>query len=55
MAGSGGGHGTVVKLLLETRNASIDSKDKNGWTLLSLAAGGHEALIKLLHKVGKAF
>jgi ankyrin repeat protein len=39
----------VVKLLLATGKVDADSKDKDGQTPLSRAAGsGHEAVVKLL-------
>jgi len=39
----------VVKLLLATGKANVDSKDENGQTPLSWAAeNGHEAVVKLL-------
>jgi ankyrin repeat protein len=42
------GHEAVVKLLLE-KGASIDSRDKFGFTPLSRAvANGHEAIVQLL-------
>jgi ankyrin repeat protein len=45
----------VVKLLLETGKAEVDSKDVNGQTPLSKAAqGGHEAVVKLLLETGEA-
>jgi hypothetical protein len=47
------GHKAVVKLLLETGRADMDSKDYNGQTLLLWAAEeGHEAVVKLLLKKG---
>ncbi|OCK76291.1 ankyrin, partial [Lepidopterella palustris CBS 459.81] len=46
-----GGHEAVVKLLLETGEVDVDSKDEDGWTPLSLAArGGHEAVARLLRQ-----
>ena len=45
----------IVKLLIETGKADIDSKDSGGLTPLSWAAGrGHDAVIKLLLETGKA-
>jgi len=48
--GGGNGHEAVVKLLLETGKADIDSKDtRSGRTPLEWAAGnGHGAVVKLL-------
>ena len=44
-----GGHEAVVKLLLGTGKAEVNSKDKDNQTpLLRAAAGGHEAVVKLL-------
>jgi ankyrin repeat protein len=44
----------VVKLLLKANQAEVDSKDENGRTPLSWAAGnGHEATVKLLLDMGK--
>jgi ankyrin repeat domain-containing protein 50 len=49
------GHEIVVKLLLETGEADVDSKNKAGRTPLCYAAeNGHEAVVKLLLKTGKA-
>jgi ankyrin repeat protein len=49
------GHEAVVKLLVETGQADVDSKDYKGRTPLSWAAGnGHEATVKLLVKTGQA-
>jgi hypothetical protein len=49
MVGSYFRHETVVKLLLATGKAEIDSKDNWGRTLLSLAAqDGHEVVVRLL-------
>jgi ankyrin repeat domain-containing protein 50 len=43
------GHEAVVKLLLATGKADVDSKDRDGQTPLSWAAQkGHEAVVKLL-------
>ncbi|OCL00089.1 putative kinesin [Cenococcum geophilum 1.58] len=52
---AGGGHEAVVKLLLETGKANVDSKDNDsGRTPLSRAAeGGHEAVVGLLLETGK--
>jgi hypothetical protein len=49
------GHEAVVRLLLDTGKADIDSKDKDyGRTPLSWAAeGGHEAVVRLLLDTGK--
>ncbi|KAH0548187.1 hypothetical protein GP486_008094, partial [Trichoglossum hirsutum] len=47
------GHEIVVKLLVETGNADVDSKDKGGWTPLSYA-GRNKAVMKLLLGTGKA-
>ncbi|RYP61545.1 hypothetical protein DL771_010106 [Monosporascus sp. 5C6A] len=50
-----GGHKATVKLLLETGEVDVDSKDKDGRTPLSWAAkDGHEAVVKLLLGTGKA-
>jgi ankyrin repeat protein len=39
----------VVRLLVERDNVEADSKDRDGQTLLSLAAErGHEAVVRLL-------
>jgi hypothetical protein len=47
------GHQAVVKFLLETGKADMNSKDYNGATLLSWAAeNGHEAVVKLLLERG---
>jgi len=49
------GHEAVVKLLLATGKADVDSKDNEGQTPLSWAALlGHEAVVKLLLATGKA-
>jgi hypothetical protein len=50
------GYEAVVRLLLETGQADIDSKDSNfGQTPLSwAAANGHEAIVKLLLETGQA-
>ena len=46
------GHEAVVKLLLATGKADVDSKDGFGRTPLSWAAeNGHEAVLKLLRSV----
>jgi ankyrin repeat protein len=46
------GHDGVVKLLLDTGNVGVDSKDKRGRTLLSYATmNGHKAIIELLLEV----
>jgi ankyrin repeat protein len=43
------GHEAMVKLLLETGQANVESKDGARWTPLSWAAErGHEAVVKLL-------
>jgi ankyrin repeat protein len=43
------GDEVMVKLLLEKGGVDINSKDMEGRTVLSLAAGsGHEAVVKLL-------
>jgi ankyrin repeat protein len=43
------GHDAVVKLLLDSRKANVDSRDKYGWTPLSWAtSNGHDAVVKLL-------
>ena len=43
------GHEAVVELLLAEDGVDLNSKDNNGWTLLSWAAWrGHEAVVKLL-------
>jgi ankyrin repeat domain-containing protein 50 len=49
------GHEAVVKLLLETGKADVDSKDtEDGRTPLSWAArSGHKAVVKLLLETGK--
>ena len=49
------GHEAVVKLLLETGKADVDSKDKEyGRTPLSWAAeNGHEAVVKLQVEKGE--
>ena len=48
------GHKAVVKLLLNTGKVEADSKDGDGRTPLSWAAGnGHEAVVKLLLDIGK--
>jgi ankyrin repeat protein len=47
------GHEAIVKLLLATGKAEIDSKDKNGRTPLSWAEeNGYEAVVKLLLDAG---
>jgi ankyrin repeat protein len=47
------GHKAVVKMLLETGEADMDSKDYDGQTPLSWAAEkGHEAVVKLLLERG---
>ncbi|KAF2177990.1 ankyrin, partial [Zopfia rhizophila CBS 207.26] len=44
-----GGHGAVVKLLLEKRGADVNIQDHRGCTPLSqAAANGHEVVVKLL-------
>jgi ankyrin repeat protein len=49
------GHAAVVKLLLETSQVDIDSKDKDGQTpLLWAARKGHEEIVKLLLATGRA-
>ncbi|KAI9776691.1 MAG: hypothetical protein M1839_009418 [Geoglossum umbratile] len=49
------GREAVVKLLLETGKADVDSKDSWGRTPLSWAAGsGHKAVVKVLLETGKA-
>jgi ankyrin repeat protein len=49
------GHEAVVKQLLGTVKANINSKDDSGQTPLLLAArGGHEAVVMLLLATGKA-
>jgi ankyrin repeat protein len=48
----GGGHETVVRLLLE-KGADVKAKTSSGWTALHLAArGGHEAVVRLLLEKG---
>ena len=48
------GHKAVVKLLLETGKADMNSKDYDGQMLLLWAAeNGHEAVVLLLRKVLK--
>jgi hypothetical protein len=56
MVGAYFGHEAVVKLLLATGKAEVDSKDTEyGRTPLSWAAeNGHEAIVKLLLATGKA-
>ena len=45
----------MVKLLLATGQANINSKDRKGQTPLSLAAErGYEAVVKLLLATGQA-
>ena len=45
----------MVRLLIDTGKADIDSKDNFGWTPLSLAAQrGHEVVVRLLVDTGKA-
>jgi ankyrin repeat protein len=49
------GHEAVVRLLVDTGKADIDSKSNSGRTPLSLAAQrGHEAVVRLLVDTGKA-
>ncbi|KAL9062687.1 MAG: hypothetical protein Q9157_008713, partial [Trypethelium eluteriae] len=49
------GHEAVVRMLLETGKADIESKDKFGQTPLSWAAErGQEAVVRVLLKTGKA-
>jgi ankyrin repeat protein len=44
-----GGHGAVIKLLLESGKVDVNSTDKNGQTPLSYAAKeGHNTVVKLL-------
>jgi ankyrin repeat protein len=46
---AGNGHGAVVKPLLATAKANVESMDGSGLTPLAWAAGiGHEAVVKLL-------
>jgi len=50
------GHEAVVKLLLATGKADVNSTDKYGRTPLSWAAGNrHKAVVKLLVATGKAY
>jgi ankyrin repeat protein len=47
------GHKAVVKLLLETGKADVNSKDYNGQMLLLWAAEkGHDTVVKLLLEKG---
>jgi len=49
------GQEKVVKLLLETGKADVNSKDKSGRTPLSWASErGHEDVVKVLLETGKA-
>ncbi|OAA65130.1 Ankyrin repeat-containing domain protein [Akanthomyces lecanii RCEF 1005] len=49
------GHDAVVKLLLDTGKANVDSKDSYGRTPLSWAAeNGHDVIVKLLLDTAKA-
>ncbi|KAH7111407.1 ankyrin repeat-containing domain protein, partial [Dactylonectria macrodidyma] len=49
------GHEAVVKLLLDTGKADVDTKDNDGRTpLLWAAETRHEAMVKLLLDTGKA-
>ena len=49
------GHEAVVKMLLDTEKADVNSKDNYGWTPLSWAAkNGHEAVVKMLLNTEKA-
>jgi ankyrin repeat protein len=47
------GHEAVVKLLLETGKADVDSKRRIGQTLLYAAGNGHEVVAKLLLETGR--
>ena len=50
-----GGNEIIVRALLESGKAEVESKDICGRTPLSWAAGsGHEAVVKLLIEMGKA-
>ena len=43
------GHGTIVKLLVDTGKIDVNSTDSSGRTPLSCAAAdGHETIMKLL-------
>jgi ankyrin repeat protein len=49
------GHEAVVRLLLETGQVDINSRNNSGWTPLFWAAvNGHEAVVRLLLDTGKA-
>ncbi|KAH7207379.1 putative Pfs NB-ARC and ankyrin-domain-containing protein [Fusarium oxysporum] len=49
------GNEAVVKMLLDTGKADVDSRDENGQSPLSWAAeNGHEAVVKILLDTGKA-
>jgi Ankyrin repeats (3 copies)/Ankyrin repeats (many copies) len=55
-AASRAGHSAVVRLLLETGKAYVESKDRFGWTpLLRAAERGHEAVVKQLLETGGAY
>lgn len=43
----------MVKLLIETGENDLNSKDGSGWTPLSWAAEGHEVRFKLLLEMDK--